>query len=331
MRAARCVTLGPIDDVVVADLPDPVPGPGEGLVRVEAAGVNFPDALLIGGRYQVVLDPPFTPGSEFAGELIAVGERGSDDDRPVPAVGDQVCGTVFQGAFAEQAVAPLRSLTAVPSAVPAEVAASFQVTYTTAFHALHTLGGVAADQWVVVLGGAGGVGLAAIDLAREAGARVVAAASTPEKRAACQEAGAEVVVDYEHEDLKAAIRAATGGAHLVIDPVGGAHAEVALRALRPGGRFVVVGFASGSIPSIPLNLVLVKGVSVHGLDLRQLGLADPELGTRTMRHLLDLMVAGRLRPRVDQRFPLDQVVEALRTVTERRAIGKVVVEPGADR
>jgi NADPH2:quinone reductase len=323
------VALGPIDDVVVADVSDPVPGPGEGLVQIDAAGVNFPDALLIGGRYQVVVDPPFIPGSEFAGTLVALGDQAPGDQAPGDlAVGDRVCGTAFHGAFAELTTAPLTSLTAVPAGVAAEVAASFQVTYTTAFHALHTIGAVEPGQWVVVLGAAGGVGLAAVDLARAAGARVVAAASPPEKRAACTDAGAEVVVDYEHDDLKTAIRDATGGAHLVVDPVGGPHAEAALRALCPGGRFVVVGFASGTIPSIPLNLVLVKGVSVHGLDLRQLGLLDPGLGPTTMRHLLDLIGAGRLSPRVDQRFPLDEVVEALRTVIVRRAIGKVVVEPG---
>ncbi|MGZ4760375.1 MAG: NADPH:quinone oxidoreductase family protein [Acidimicrobiales bacterium] len=327
MRAAQCVALGSIDDVIVGDLPDPVPGPGEALVRVVAASVNFPDSLLIAGRYQVRVEPPVIPGSEFAGEIVQLPESEGGEGSSGLAVGDLVCGSAFAGAFAELIALPLERLTRVPPGVEADVAASFQVTYITAFHALHTLGQVRAGDWVVVLGGAGGVGMAAIDLARHAGARVVAAASTPEKLAACREAGAEVVVDYVHEDLKAAIKDATGGAHLVIDPVGGTHSEAALRALRPGGRFVVVGFASGVIPALPLNLVLVKGVSVHGLDLRQLNLADPDLHAGTLPVLLDLLAEGSLRPRIDERFALDDVVAALRSVADRRAIGKVVVVP----
>ena len=207
------------------------------------------------------------------------------------------------------------------------MAAASQVTYTTAFHALHTLGHVQPGQWVVVLGGAGGVGMAAIDLARDAGARVVAAASTPEKLEACRAVGAEVVVDYEHEDLKQAIKDATGGADLVIDPVGGAHSEAALRALRPGGRLIVVGFASGEVPSIPLNLVLVKGVSVHGLDLRQLHVADPELNSGVLPALLDLLADGRLHPRIDRRFPSATSSPRCDCVADRQAIGKVVIQP----
>jgi NADPH:quinone reductase-like Zn-dependent oxidoreductase len=326
MRAAQCLALGPIEDVVIADVADPVPGEGEALVRVIAASVNFPDSLLIAGRYQVRVDPPFVPGSEFAGEVVSVVEPGSGRAAGGPEVGDLVCGSVIAGAFAELIAMPLDRLTVAPPGVAAEVAASFQVTYTTAFHALHTLGQVRAGDWVVVLGGAGGVGMAAIDLAREAGARVVAAASTPAKLEACRQAGAEVVVDYEHDDLKQAIKDATGGAHLVVDPVGGAHSEAALRALRPGGRLVVVGFASGVVPALPLNLVLVKGVSVHGLDLRQLHVGDPGLNARTLPTLLDLLATGRLHPRIDMRYDLDDVVDALNAVAERRAIGKVIVE-----
>ncbi len=330
MKAAQCLALGPIDDVTVTEIADPVPVAGEALVRVEAASVNFPDSLLIAGRYQVPVEPPFVPGSEFAGVVVSVVEpesAGASGSSPVPQVGDLVCGSVITGAFAELIAMPLDRLTVVPAGIAPEVAASFQVTYITAFHALHTLGQVRPDDWVVVLGGAGGVGMAAIDLAREAGARVVAAASTPEKLEACREMGAEVVVDYEHDDLKVAIKEATGGAHLVIDPVGGPHSEAALRALRPGGRLVVVGFASGVVPALPLNLVLVKGVSVHGLDLRQLSVADPHLNARTLPALFEKLAAGRLHPRIDRRFPLDEVVAALRTVADRQVIGKVVVEP----
>ena len=326
MRAAQCLEIGSLDDVIVADVPDPVPGPGEALVRVAAASVNFPDSLLIAGHYQVRAEPPFIPGSEYAGEVVALGEPAPGGSTGGPNVGDLVCGSVMVGAFAELIAIPLERLTVVPAGVAPEMAASAQVTYTTAFHALHTLGQVQAGQWVVVLGGAGGVGMAAIDLARDAGARVVAAASTPEKLEACRQVGAEVVVDYEHEDLKQAIKAATGGADLVIDPVGGRHSEAALRALRPGGRLIVVGFASGEVPSIPLNLVLVKGVSVHGLDLRQLHTVHPDLNAGTLPELLGRVAGGRLHPRIDRRFTLDQVVAALHCVADRQAIGKVVID-----
>lgn len=321
--------LGSVDDVAVEEIPDPVPGPGEALVRVRAAGVNFPDVLLVEGRYQVRLDPPFTPGSEFAGEVIRVESAGEDRSAGGAGLspGTMVCGAGFTGAFAQLVTAPVASLTMVPPNVAVDVAAGFQVTYTTAFHALHTLGHVEAGEWVVVLGAAGGVGMATIDLARAAGARVLAAASTPAKLAACQEAGAEVVVDYTREDLKAAIKAATDGAHLVVDPVGGAHTEAALRALRPGGRLVVVGFASGAIASVPMNLVLVKGVSVHGLDLRHVTVGDPGLQSRTLATLFDRLAAGHLHPRVDRPYALDQVVPALQRVAGREAIGKVVVVP----
>jgi NADPH:quinone reductase-like Zn-dependent oxidoreductase len=326
VRAARCLALGPIEDVTVDEMPDPVPGPGEALVRVLAAGVNFPDALLIEGRYQVRLDPPFTPGSEFAGEVVAVGPPDVSGSAS-PTVGDLVCGAGFTGAFAELVKAPAASLTVVPAGIPAEVAAGFQVTYTTAFHALHTLGHVQAGEWVVVLGAAGGVGMATIDLARDAGARVLAAASTPEKLAACREAGADVVVDYTGDDLKTAIREATDGAHLVVDPVGGPSTEAALRALRPGGRLIVVGFASGEIASVPMNLVLVKGVSIHGLDLRHVTADDPGLQHRTLATILDRLATGHLHPRIDRRYTLDEVVPALQRVAGREAVGKVVVVP----
>jgi NADPH:quinone reductase-like Zn-dependent oxidoreductase len=323
MLAVRCTRLGPVQDLVLEDIPEPTPGPEEVVVAVGAAAANFPDALIAQGLYQVKLDPPFTVGSELAGRVVAVG-----DDVTEVAIGDRVRASTFVGAFAERAVVPARACTPVADGVSDETAAAYGVTYMTAYHALHTLGGLAPDRWVVVLGAAGGVGLATIDLARVHGARVLAAASSPDKLAACAAAGAEVVVDYTRQDLKAEIKAATsGGAHLVIDPVGGPWSEAALRALRPGGRHVVVGFASGEIPKIALNLLLVKGISVVGLDVRHL-MHDPDVIARGNATLTALLEAGRIRPYVGARYPLARGRDALVDVAERRAVGKVLVIAG---
>ena len=332
MRAARCLAPGPVDDLVVMDVPALVPAAHEVLIEVEAAGVNFPDALLVQGRYQVKIDPPFTPGSEVAGRVLAVGSDVAGD--AAPQVGDRVYASMFHGAFAELAVAPAAAVQVVPDSVAPESAAAFGVTYATAFHALHTIAAVQPGEWVVILGAAGGVGMAAIDLAVAHGARVVAAASSPAKLEACLAAGAEVAIDYgngdaDHADLKTAIREATGGTDVVVDPVGGAYTEAATRTLRPGGRLVVVGFASGTIPALPLNLVLLKGITVQGVDLRQMITRDPTLPARAMATLFGLLADGRLHPRVHGTFALDDVVEALLTVTERRAIGKVLINPNA--
>lgn len=325
MRALRCLEYGEVETLVVQDLPDLEPGPGEVLVRIAAAAANFPDVLIAAGLYQVKVPPPFTPGSEFAGEVIAVGA-----DVSGVRTGDHVAGTVFTGAFATHIVAPAAAVQVLPSGADLEAAAAFQVTYSTAYHALHTVGALQPGQWVVVLGGAGGVGMAAIDLARLDGARVIAAAGGPAKVKACLDAGAEAVIDYASEDLKGAIKEITGGgAHLVIDPVGGAYTELAVRALRSGGRLVVVGFATGTIPSLPLNLVLVKNISVHAVDVRRFGEEQPVLTARVRSSVATLLAAGRIHPRIDKRFPLERSAEALRYVADRNAIGKVLIVPEA--
>jgi NADPH2:quinone reductase len=326
MKAVRCLEYGDIETLVVQELPTPAPGPGEVLVQVAAAAVNFPDVLIVAGKYQVRMPTPFTPGSEFAGEVVSVGAGVSD-----LAPADRVGGTVFTGAFASHVVVPAGALRLLPVGTDLEEAAASQVTYSTAFHALHTVGALEPGQWVVVLGAAGGVGMATIDLARLHGARVLAAASGADKVAACVEAGADVVVDYANDDLKAAIKEHTGGgAHLVIDPVGGPYTELAVRALRSGGRLVVVGFATGSIPSLPLNLVLVKNISVYGVDVRRLGEEQPELSEKVRAVVADLLATGQIRPRIDTRFALSDTVAALRHVAGRKAIGKVLVVPDAE-
>jgi NADPH2:quinone reductase len=309
--------------VVVEDLPDPRPGEGEVVVRVGAAGVNYPDALIVANRYQVSAPLPFIPGSEFAGSVAAVG----------PSVerwrlGDRVRGGGFVGAFAELVVAREGSLRPVPDGVELAAAAAYGVTYETAYHSLVNVAGVRPGEWVAVLGAAGGVGSAAVELAHVMGAKVVAAASTPAKLEVCRGLGADAVVDYSREDLKDALKAATGGgADVVIDPVGGAYSEPALRALAWGGRFVVVGFASGEIPRIPLNLVLLKGVTVSAFEFRGFGEHHPELVNRATEELRGLLASGRIRPHISAVHPLDKAAVALEDVLERRATGKVVIAP----
>jgi NADPH:quinone reductase len=322
MRAIVCRRYGPPEDLELADLPDPAPGPAEVLVDVHAAAANFADALLVANAYQVSMELPFVPGSELAGEVLAVGPGLVDLKE-----GDLVFGTAFKGAFAERAVLAAGQVTKMPADTGFAAAAAFGVAYRTAYHALRSVAEVRPGDWVVVLGAAGGVGLAAVDIARELGARVVAAASGQEKLALCGKRGATHLIDYTAEDLKTRIRELTeGGAHAVIDPVGGAAAEQALRSVRWGGTFVTLGYASGTIPKIPLNLVLLKGVTVKGMEIRTFGQHQPELERRDREELLGLFAAGRLRPHIGARFPLEDAAAALRYVADRRALGKVVID-----
>lgn len=321
MRAVICQQYGPPEDLVVEDLPDPSPGPGQVVVRVRAAAVNFPDFLLIDGKYQIKIPPPFTPGSELAGDVIAVGE-GADY-----AVGDRVSGASFIGGFAEQAAVPAVALTAIPDGIDYAAAAGFGITYRTAYHALRSVAAVQPDDPVVVLGAGGGVGLAAVDLGVALGARVIAAASSPEKLAVCSERGAAATIDYDREDLKQAIRDITGtGAAAVLDPVGGPYAEQALRSLARGGRFVTLGYASGTIPTIPLNLVMLKGITVCGMEIRTFADDFPTENTRDLAELAELFASGRVSPYIGARFPLDETAAAVRYVADRKAIGKVIVD-----
>jgi NADPH2:quinone reductase len=322
VRALVCRRYGQPEDLELAELPEPEAGPGEVLVQVRAAAANFADALLIANAYQVSVEPPFVPGSELAGEVLATGA-----DVDGLKAGDLVFGTAFHGAFAERSVLPAGQVTKMPAGADFGAAAAFGVAYQTAYHAVRSVAEVQAGDWVVVLGAAGGVGLAAVDVARELGARVVAAASDPEKLALCAERGAVHVVDYTTEDLKTRIRELTGGgAHAVIDPVGGAAAEQALRSIRWGGTFVTLGYASGVIPKIPLNLVLLKGVTVKGMEIRTFGQFRPDLVRRDNEELLALFAAGRVRPHIGARFPLQDAAAAVRYVADRRALGKVVID-----
>jgi NADPH2:quinone reductase len=308
---------------VVEDVPDPMVSAGQALVQIHAAAVNFPDVLMVADQYQVSMPVPFVPGSEFAGVVTAVG-----DDVTQVQVGDRVFASSFAGGFAEQVVLPAAVLSPVPDSVSFEEAAAFGVAHTTAYHALRSVAEVSSGDWVVVLGAAGGVGLATVDVAVAFGARVLAAASSDEKLALCTERGAEAVINYDTENLKDRIKEITGGgADVVIDPVGGSYSEPALRATRWGGRFVVVGFASGEIPRIPLNLVLLKGVIIKGFEFRTFAQYAPDAARRDHDELQARFQSGQLRPYVSATFPLAEVGAALRSVADRRALGKVIVDP----
>lgn len=325
MRAAVVHEYGPPSGVVVEDLPSPVPGAGQAVVQISAAAVNFADVLVIANRYQHPAPVPFTPGSEFAGTVTAVAQD-VDGVRP----GDRVLGTVFVGAFAEEVVASVASLTHLPASVEFTVAVAGGVAYATSYHALRSVAAVRPGEWVVVLGAAGGVGLAAVQLAHLMGARVVAAASSAEKLAVCAEHGADALINYETEDLKERIRLLTGGgADVIIDPVGGRYAEPALRASRWGARFVTLGFAAGEIPRIPLNLVLLKGVVVMGMEIWGFSTHQAEETRRDRAELMELLGSGRLQPYISATHDLDDVVAALETVAGRRATGKVLITPSS--
>ncbi len=323
MRAARCLEYGPPSSVVVTDVPDPVPSEGQVVVDVAAAAVNFPDVLVVADRYQITIPVPFTVGSEFAGSVSAVGPGVEG-----LSVGDRVMGSTLFGAFAERIAVAAGSLQPVDPAVDFATAAASGVAHCTAYHALRSVARVRPGEWAVVLGAAGGVGLAAVELGAALGARMLAAASSTEKVALCLERGAEAGVDYGSEDLKARIKEITGGgAQVVVDPVGGPLAEEALRALGWGGRFVTVGFASGEIPRIPLNLVLLKGVVVTGFTMEGFARHQDEDRRRDLAELAELARTGRAAPYISSIYPLDQVGRALAELAERRAMGKVLVDP----
>ena len=320
MRAVVCTAYGAPEDLVVTDVPDPVPAPGQALVRVHAAAVNFPDVLFIAGKYQVRIPPPFIPGNEIAGEVVAVG------DGATVGLGQRVFGTTF-GAFAELALLDGTTAELIPDGVDFASAAAFGVTYRTAYHAVRSVARVGPGDWVVVLGAAGGVGLAAVDLAVAMGARVLAAASSPEKLQLCRQRGAEATVDYDNEDLKLRIRELTGdSARVVLDPVGGSYAEPALRGLARGGIFVTLGYAAGSIPAIPLNLVMLKDVTIRGMEIRTFMADYPDEGARDLAELSRMFADGKIRPFIGARFPLSETAAALRYVADRKVLGKVIVE-----
>jgi NADPH2:quinone reductase len=292
------------------------------LVDIAYAAVNFPDVLIVNNEYQVQVPAPFVPGSEFSGVIAAVGEGVAG-----VAAGDHVYGASFVGAYAEQIVVNAASVHVIPESVDLRDAAAFSVAHTTAMHTLRTIADLQPGESVLVLGAAGGVGLASVELATLMGGKVVAAASSPEKLELCAKYGAVAGIDYTKEDLKTRAKELTGGgAGVVVDPVGGPYSEQALRATKWGSRFVVVGFAAGEIPRIPLNLILLKGVIVRGMEMRSIMEAVPDLVLRDQRELQELFVGGKIHPHVSAVYPLAETAVALRSISERTATGKVLID-----
>jgi NADPH2:quinone reductase len=321
MRAIVCRELGSADALAVEDVEDPRPGPGEALVEVHAAGLNFPDTLVISGGYQHRPDLPFIPGGEAAGVVVEVGE-GVDKIRP----GDRVISMGMLGAFAEKLCRPAGELIRMPDGMPFETGAGFLVTYGTSYFALKQRAGLQPGETLLVLGAAGGVGLAAVDLGSAMGATVIAAASTEEKLDLACRTGASMRINYSREPVKETVKSLTEGrgVDVVYDPVGGELSEQALRATGWNGRFLVVGFAAGSIPKIPLNLPLLKNNAVVGVMYGPWTQRDPAGAQQNIAELLELYSNGKLRPQTTQLFELEQYREAFETLTGRRAQGKVV-------
>jgi NADPH2:quinone reductase len=320
MRALVCREYGSPDDLVVEERDDPIAGRGEILVDIKAAGLNFPDVLLVGGQYQVKTPPPFIPGHEAAGIVAAVGE-GADRF----AVGDRVIITPPTGAFAERCAVPEPLAMPIPEGLDFGQAAGFTITCSTSYHALRQRAELQEGETVVVLGAAGGVGITAVEIAKALGARVIAAASTDEKLEFAKSAGADETVNYGETSLKEAVREITGaGADVVYDPVGGEIGEQALRAIARGGRYLIIGFASGTIPNFPANLLLLKEACAMGVWWGPWAMRNPELQAQNLEAMAGMIASGKLRPRVTGSYSLDEFSEAFRAITARRVLGKVV-------
>jgi NADPH2:quinone reductase len=323
LKAVVCKAYGPPENLVIEDMDAPEAGEGEVLIDIEAAGVNFPDALVIQDKYQYRREPPFVPGGEVAGRIRAIGP-GVSELKP----GDRVsAGGCRPGGFAEMGVCAAGGVRRLPDGMDPATGASLFTAHGTALYALEDRAALRPGETLLVLGAAGGVGLAAVELGKTLGARVIAAASTQEKLELCRSRGADSTIDYTREDLKQRVRELTGGAgaDVVYDPVGGPYSEPALRATAWQGRFLVIGFAAGEIPRIPLNLSLLKGCQIVGVFFGAAMSRDPDLAPRLMQRLLALWHDGKLRVHVSRTYPLDQTAQALRDMLERRVEGKVVV------
>jgi NADPH2:quinone reductase len=324
MKAVLCTRLGGPDDLELRDLPDPVAGPGQAVVRVAAAALNFFDTLIIAGKYQTKPELPFSPAAEFAGTVESVGPGVS-----AVAPGERVAGYMSHGAARERVAVPADNLIKLPPDLDVERAAGIIVTYGTSYYALKDRAGLKAGETLAVLGASGGVGLAAVELGKIMGARVIACASSDDKLVFARQHGADDVVNYATENLREGLRRLGGprGIDVVYDPVGGVHAEAALRSLGWEGRFLVVGFAAGEIPKLPLNLVLLKSCDVRGIFWGSWIAREPAAHRANTAELFAWCAAGKLSAHVHAAYPLEQAAAALRALADRQAMGKVILRP----
>ena len=324
MKAIQCVEWGLPERLALVDVDLPEPGARDVRVRVEAAGVNFPDALIVQKKYQVQPPLPFIPGTEVAGTIDAVGAEVKHLKS-----GDRVAAIVGTGGFAQFVCAPATLVAPLPDGIASDTAAAFTLTYATSHHALFDRAGLKAGETLAVLGAGGGVGLAAVELGKIAGATVIAAASSDEKLAAAREHGADVSINYSRVELRDALKEATGGrgVDVIYDPVGGRYAESALRSLAWRGRLLVVGFADGQIPQLPANLLLIKGTSAVGVFWGEFARREPRENVRMMGELFAWLAQGKLKPHVSRAYPLRETPQALEALLERRAVGKLVINP----
>ncbi len=325
MKAILCKQFGPPESLVVEELPSPKPGAGEVVISVKAASVNFPDVLIIQNKYQFKPPLPFSPGSELAGVVKEVG-AGVSNVKP----GDKVIAFTTYGAFAEEVRTEAARLVPLPENMSFESAAAFLLTYGTSDHALRDRAALKAGETLLVLGAAGGVGLAAIEIGKALGARVIACASSDDKLAVCREHGADETINYASEDLRERIKALTDGrgVDVVYDPVGGPYSEPAFRSIAWRGRLLVIGFAAGDIPKLPLNLALLKGASIVGVFWGDFARREPKQFAESIRQLGRWYREGKLKPHVSQTFPLEKAVDALQLMAARQVKGKVVLTVG---
>jgi NADPH:quinone reductase len=325
MKAVLCKQYGPPETLVLEDLPSPRAGNGEVVVTVKAASVNFPDVLIIQNKYQFKPPLPFSPGSELAGVVKELGP-GVQGFKP----GDKVMAFTTYGAFAEEVKTEASRLIPLPEGMDFIRGAAFVLTYATTDHALRDRAALATGETLLVLGAAGGVGLAAVEVGKALGARVIACASTDDKLAVCREHGADATINYAAEDLRERIKALTEGrgVDVIYDAVGGPYTEPAFRSIAWRGRHLVVGFAAGDIPKLPLNLALLKGASVVGVFWGDFARREPARFADSMRQLAKWYREGRLKPHVSQTFPLEKAADALKLMAARQVKGKIVLQPG---
>ena len=322
MKTLVCKEYGPPEKLCIEEHDDPLPRDGEVLVNIKAAGINFPDVLMIGGNYQVKIPPPFVPGGEVAGIVEAVGNGVTRYQ-----AGDRVIAIPPGGGFAEKCVLTEKLCFPLPGSLSFEQGAGFTITYATSYHAFRQCTELKAGETVLVLGAAGGVGITAVEIAKALGARVIAAASSEDKLQFAREAGADETINYSEAPLKESVKELTGGkgVDVVYDPVGGELAEQAYRALAWHGRYLVIGFASGDIPKFPINIALLKEASINGVWWGTWANLNPSDSLQNMAELAAMVDSGKLNPRVTESYPLARFTDAFAAITERRAKGKVVL------